>query len=898
MKHSPLGPLVVGLGLLFSLPLASAQTATWTGGSALTTKLDWNDTANWDTGVVPNSPTDVAVINNTAVATSFPGGGVSISSSTVDLAELRLGTSVASGSDTWAQRVLVTAPYALPPVGSTLNLHGAGITTANSTGADPRYIVSVGMGSSLHFYNSATISGTNVIIGMDSPYAGFFGGVEFHDQASAGNATISMYGSGSGAVTFHDQSTAANAAIRSDDLTFADHSSAGNARLSTYAYGETIYFRDQANAAHASINLTRYGGVVLSGQASGGHATVTCSLESSGVKVLDQADVSGLSVKSSRDTAGRITGAGVLDISGAAGNVTIGGLDGSVRVYLGANTLTLEPSAADQMLSGGIAGTGGLVLDTGRVVTVALSNIFSPSENTYTGPTVVRSGTLNLVNSRLASTTINVGARLTGAGTVAGNLINSGAILPGNSTGTFTVTGNFVQNPTGVLGIEINSPTDFDRLAVSGSATLTGTLNLTGTGGLAPVGNVTIPFLSAGTLSGRFDIVTPGLGVVPGLGAMRTAQLVYSATGVSYQVTQAAFAGFGGTSPAATALGAHLDATLAGATGVYRDLLAGLNSLSAASQVTAGLEALAPDRYSVLAENAFATASARRAATDHRLATTRSSASGDSALFFEAGIRSAVFDATGPDPEGSSHLDHGTVGGIWRQEAVSLGAALTYETGNVDLDQGGSTDRLRSITPELFIQYDAGRFFLNASITRSGDNHDLRRRIVYPGFDQTATASTSGSRLDLGVTAGFPFTTGDWTITPLGGLLGSTFKVNDFVESSAMGANLAISGWTNHSLRSHFGVEATRTAGKITPRLAVRWLHEYKDDRSLEARLAAVGTSYTAPGRRAETDLVEVSLAVSGRLGKNATGYLSLGSTWGRRSHLTADLSAGVNWQF
>jgi uncharacterized protein YhjY with autotransporter beta-barrel domain len=388
------------------------------------------------------------------------------------------------------------------------------------------------------------------------------------------------------------------------------------------------------------------------------------------------------------------------------------------------------------------------------------------------------------------------------------------------------------------------------------------------------------------------------LGLVPGLGAARTAQLVYSATGVSYQVTQAALAGFGGASPAATALGTHLDATLTGATGVHRDLLAGLNSLSAATQVTTALEALAPDRYSVLAENAFATAAARRAATDRRLAATRSSPTGESSVFFEAGTRSAAFNATGSFAQASSRVDRGTAGVLWRKEAVTLGAALTYETGHVDLDQGGSNDDLRSTTPEFFIQYDTGRLFVNAGIARSGDKHDLRRRIVYAGFDQTATASVSGSRLDLGLTAGCPFSTGEWIITPAAGLLGSTFKVDDFAENSALGANLAVSGWTNHSLRSHVGVEAARTNGKLTPRLAVRWWHEFKDDRSLEARLAAVGSGYTAAGRPAETDLAEVALSVSTTLGRSAVGYLSLSGAWGRRSHVTSDLTAGVSWQF
>lgn len=895
MKHSLLGLLVFGLGLLFSLPLASGQTATWTGGNAMTTHLDWNNAAHWDTGIVPNSPTSVAVINNTEIATSWPYGaygGISISSSTVDLAELRFETSITSDSSTQAQRVLVTAPYALPPIGSTLNLHGAGLTTANNAGADPLYIVSVGMGSQLHFYNRAIISGTNVNIGFEGVYSGFSGSVAFHDQSSAGSANISMSSLGGGLVTFHDRSTAASATIGADRLTFADQSTAANARIGTYAYGSTITFQDQSSAGNAIIHLSRFGGVIFSDQATTGNVTVSCSLESSGVFVRDQADVSGLTVKSIEYQGSPAMG-GSLDIRQAAGGVTIAGIDGAIAVTLGANTLTLGPATGEQTLGGRIDGTGGLVLDTGRKV------IFTRPDNTYTGPTAVRSGTLHLVNGRISLTSIAIGARLTGTGTIDGNLVNAGAVLPGSSTGTLTVTGNYVQNPTGVLVIELNSPSDFDRLTVSGSATLGGTLNLTGTGGLAPVGNATIPFLTAGSLSGRFDVVTPGTAVVPGLGAARTAQLVYSATGVSYQVTQASFAGFGASSPAAAALGAHLDANLAGSAGEFRNLLAGLNTLTTAADLATALGALAPDRYSVMAEHAFASASARRAATDRRLAAARFPRSGDSALYFEAGTRSAGFDATGALAEAGSRMDRGSAGIVWRQEAVTLGAALTHETGSVDLDQGGSRDELRSTMPEFFIQYDTGRWFVNAGIARSGDKHDLRRHIAYPGFDQTATASVSGSRLDFGVTIGGTFTTGDWTLTPVAGWLKSDFKMNDFTERGAAGANAAVNGWTNHSLRSHAGIEAARTSGKLTSLFGVRWLHEFKDDRSLVARLdGATGTNYPAPGRPAETDLVETSLSLGVHLGKRTTGHLNLGSAWGRRSRLTSDLAAAVSWEF
>lgn len=898
MKPFPLRPLFVGLGLLSLSSLASGQTATWTG-NALTTLQGWNDVSRWDTGTVPNSTAAVAVINNPAVATSYPSGGIQILSSTVDLAELRLGSSVVSSPDTWAQRVVVSGPTAFPLVGSTLNLHGAGITAANGNGADPRYVVSVGMGSQVHFYNSATISGPNVSIGFEAPHSGFSATVGFHDQSSAGNASIALVGSGVGAVTFRDRSSAATATIHTDTLTFAGQSTAASAQIFTSAVGSTVMFKDQADAGNASISPTRYGTVIFEDQSRAGNATVVLSMES-GVVIRGQADTSGLTIRSRGESVlpVGITGTGALDISGAAGNVTLRGLNGTVRVNLGANTLILGPSAVDQLLYGRFAGSGGLVFDTGRVVTVGLSQVVFPNENIYTGPTEVRSGSLHLDNGRVSATTIAIGARLTGTGKVGGNLVNSGAILPGSSVGAISVEGNFVQNPTGVLAIEINSPTSFDQLTVTGTATLGGTLNLTGTGGLDPVGSATFRFLSAGALNGRFDIVVLAPGLVPGLGAARTAELVYSTTSASYQVTQLPFAGFGKTAHA-TALGAHLDATLAGSAGEYRSLLAGLNTLPTPAAVGAALEALAPDRYSVLAENALASASARRAATDRRLAAARSSTDFDSSFFFEAGTRRAIFRSTDAVPEARSRLDRGTAGGIWRRAGFSLGTALTRESGDLELDHGGSTATLRSIVPEISAQYETGRFFLSASAAWSSDDYDLRRRIVYSGRDQTASAQVSGSRLDFAITAGRIYTAGDWTLTPEAGLMNSNFRVRDFAESGAAGANLALSGWSNHSLRSHAGLVAARTTGKVTTELAVRWLHEFSRDRSFTARMdGAVGVPDPIIGRRAEIDLAEASLSASVRLGRNAIGYLTVASSWGRNSQIKSDLSAGLSWRF
>ena len=67
-----------------------------------------------------------------------------------------------------------------------------------------------------------------------------------------------------------------------------------------------------------------------------------------------------------------------------------------------------------------------------------------------------------------------------GAGVVAGNVVNSGIVAPGASVGRLTINGNYTQNPSGTLRIEVAglAPSQHDVLVVSGQASLAGGLQL------------------------------------------------------------------------------------------------------------------------------------------------------------------------------------------------------------------------------------------------------------------------------------------------------------------------------------------------------------------------------------------------------------------------------------
>jgi autotransporter-associated beta strand protein len=182
------------------------------------------------------------------------------------------------------------------------------------------------------------------------------------------------------------------------------------------------------------------------------------------------------------------TNNGNLDISShIAPGVTIGSLEGSGNVFLGANNLNVGSNNTTTTFSGVMSGIGGSLTKTGGG-TFTLSGA-----NTYTGATTVTGGTL-LVNGSTSSSsavTVNSGTTLGGTGAIGGTVtVNSGANLsPGTSPGILN-TGSVTLNSGSNLLIDINgtTPSQFDQLIVTGTVTLTGSNLVLTIGGTLTLG--------------------------------------------------------------------------------------------------------------------------------------------------------------------------------------------------------------------------------------------------------------------------------------------------------------------------------------------------------------------------------------------------------------------------
>ena len=135
---------------------------------------------------------------------------------------------------------------------------------------------------------------------------------------------------------------------------------------------------------------------------------------------------------------------------------------------------------------------------------------------------VINNGTINadtagtyIVIQPNSGTFTNAGTiEATNGGTFVINtsVSNAGSINSGGngSAGQITVAGNFAQTSAGILDIDLGGTvagTQFDQLAVTGSATLNGTVNVSLINGYSPAAGATFQFLTFGSHTGSFATI-------------------------------------------------------------------------------------------------------------------------------------------------------------------------------------------------------------------------------------------------------------------------------------------------------------------------------------------------------------------------------------------------------
>jgi hypothetical protein len=305
------------------------------------------------------------------------------------------------------------------------------------------------------------------------------GRIAFTNNASASNtlftaegATVS--GASGGVTSFLDNSRAANGIFFSNGATV---SGAGGGFT---AFGADSHADSAGLIAFGGVNGGQGGTILFQGNSDGGTSRV------------------------------EVRGNGTLDLSNHnSGIFRIGSIEGDGKVFVGGAdvSLLIGGNNRDATFSGVIEGrNGGAELRKQGTGTLTLAK---DSVTDFLGDNDIDSGVLQVDGSfTTGNTFVMEHATLAGSGTVQNKVVVGarGKVRPGSDgvTGRLTVDGDYSESELATLIIQIASVDDFSVLAVTGLASLAGTLQPMLNNFIPAPGN-TFTFLSYGSLDGEFS---------------------------------------------------------------------------------------------------------------------------------------------------------------------------------------------------------------------------------------------------------------------------------------------------------------------------------------------------------------------------------------------------------
>ncbi|MGO4675930.1 autotransporter domain-containing protein [Bosea sp. 2YAB26] len=609
----------------------------------------------------------------------------------------------------------------------------------------------------------------------------------------------------------------------------------------------------------------------------------------------------------------------IANSAGSTGTVNIGAAAGAVarapgfievaeiRLGRGSGRLVFNHTASNYTVGATITGTGAILHESG---TTTLSGI-----NTFRGTTTVNGGSL-IVNGSLAASsglTVAAGARLGGSGQLPSTVVN-GTLAPGNSPGTLTVNGTLTMGAGSVYEAEIQGAVA-DRVNVTGTASLAGTLRLVALGG--PYSFTTrYTLLSAqgglgGTRFGTLDSTGP-------FGAGIATSLAYTANDVMLTLAPKPLAGFVASLLNAFSVAAGLDRAVAG--GADPSALFGIYNLPAAA-IPGAVNQLSGEAHTAAPAMAVSAADQfLRAMLDPFAAGRGSAGAAPGEASFSGLVRKGADAPTAPaflDPppytvwgaafgsvgrtDGStrvgsakSDLDDahlavgadfrimpGTVAGF----AVSGGSARSSLAGGLgkaeaDVFQAGLYGTTRLGPVNLAAAFGYGRL-----------ENEIKRSIPVLGSALSSSYATTAWSGRLQASAAVLSWNG-LTLSPLAALQAIQARSPGLIEANWAGANagaLALARRNDITSRSELGLQldyANSLNGlPVAGYLRASWAHYYQRDAGLSASIAGLtGSGFAVEGARPARNSallaagLDLRLSPSVTLGARLDGELS-GST-------------------
>jgi len=384
---------------------------------------------------------------------------------------------------------------------------------------------------------------------------------------------------------------------------------------------------------------------------------------------------------------------------------------------------------------------GGQFLLNGSLVSTTLNSLEGSSVISTTG--VLEGSALNVTGGVVSfngvqqggSTVVGAKGTLKGVGTLGSTRVE-GIIAPGNSIGTLTINGDYVQTATGIYQAELAPGSRSDLLRVTGTATLDGTLKALPEAGVYYLGEQFNFLQAAGGINGQFA-TTDFSAFSPFL----KFSLGYSANGLRIDVAR-------GNALASTAVTPNQIAVATSADGlaINQGLPKPLTQLFPA-QVGAALDALSGELHAATPMALVESSRYLRDAALSRAVGVRSPGAADEAAGGGAWVQAIGGsgkldgDANAARTDSNSNgllvgADH-VFGGGWQVGGL-------VGTGRTDIKQAAGRGARSEIDNTHFGAYVGnqwGAFGLRAGLGYSRHDVDSKRQLTFAGYQDALSAT-------------------------------------------------------------------------------------------------------------------------------------------------------------
>ena len=583
--------------------------------------------------------------------------------------------------------------------------------------------------------------------------------------------------------------------------------------------------------------------------------------------------------------------------------------------------------------------TGSSVVSGGTLVAPAGLNKDGTGELDFTNNVVVTgtafvNGGLFSVNGNLyaGNVVVTAGGTIGGSGfIVAPNVVVNGNLSPGNSPGTLSVVGNLVLTGANSTIIEIASPTNYDRIVVSGQATLGGTLNAVAYEGGTITPGARYDFLQAGSITGEFDSLIAPEGLrVRFLNSGTVGTLLFGpGSYVPMAINQ-------NQRNAAKALDTFIEAT----DGDQQTVSIALDSLTT-EQFPAAFDQIMPGFYESLANIAIEQAFAQTQMLNQRISSVRLGAAGFQAI---GGIsQPLVHDKNGKsaaDAKDASPIVESATATNWNAWALgtgmfsrstNLGSLQNYNNdaggflvgadyrwsenfvtglyGGYDYSyaeyNGGGSTKGNSFSFGTYASYAKDGYYADAVIGGGYTGFQTQRSIEFSTIDRTTSADPNSGQFTAGLNLGKDFEVGKFTLGPIVGAQYTYAGIGSFTESGAESLDLSLGQQNANSLRSTLGGRIAYTWNlnqkiALIPEVRMFWQHEFLNNpRTINASLdGGNGPSFDFETTDPYRNSVFAGAGVTAQFGKNLSGSVFYNINFGSQTYQSNMVSAGLNFSF